>query len=191
MKNILSGRKLVLDKQDVDTDQMIPARFLTTISKKGLGEFLFVDLPEFSYEPCDSILLAGPNFGCGSSREHAVWALQDFGVKAVVAPSFGNIFKKNSGLSGLLLIEMQVESVKELISCEASEVRVDLSESSVVCGRSEVEGNIDGFGKLCFLEQKDPLDLLLDFEADVNRSNKRRHVDEWWQKSFGELSGRL
>ena len=104
----VSGGVHVLDRADVDTDQIIPKQFLKRIERTGFGEFLFHDWRKDGLEldPECPILVTGSNFGCGSSREHAVWALEDFGFQAVVAPSFGDIFKSNASKIGLLTIEL-------------------------------------------------------------------------------------
>jgi 3-isopropylmalate/(R)-2-methylmalate dehydratase small subunit len=102
------SRSVVLRASDIDTDRIIPARFLKVTSKEGLGAHLFADWPDFPREDARDaeILVAGPNFGCGSSREHAVWALLDFGFRAVIAPSFGDIFRGNALKNGLLPVAL-------------------------------------------------------------------------------------
>jgi 3-isopropylmalate/(R)-2-methylmalate dehydratase small subunit len=115
----VTGAVAVLDRADVDTDQIIPKQFLKRIERTGYGEFLFFDWmkdPDFELHryPGASILLAGPNFGCGSSREHAAWALEDYGFDVVIAPSFGDIFRTNAVLSGLAPIALPAEQVATL-----------------------------------------------------------------------------
>ena len=116
-----TGRVAVLDRPDVDTDQIIPKQFLKRIERTGYGEFLFFEWrtgsrasscnrPEY---PARAILLAGRNFGCGSSREHAAWALQDFGFDVVIAPSFGDIFRTNAGKNGLVAITLPEAEVEK------------------------------------------------------------------------------
>src|SRR6476659_3376759 len=128
-----------LDRANVDTDQIIPKQFLKRIERTGFGEFLFYDwrhasatdpfvLDEPRYRGA-SILVAGPNFGCGSSREHAVWALSDFGFRAVVAPSFADIFYANCGKTGVLAVTLPEEDVRALM--RAGEARVDLERQIV------------------------------------------------------------
>jgi 3-isopropylmalate/(R)-2-methylmalate dehydratase small subunit len=119
----VTSRALVLDRPDVDTDQIIPKQFLKRIERTGFGEFLFFDWrkdPDFELNRPEAaearILLAGRNFGCGSSREHAPWALQDYGFEAVVAPSYGDIFRQNSLKTGLLPVQLPAELVKELMA---------------------------------------------------------------------------
>ncbi|HZQ80578.1 MAG TPA: 3-isopropylmalate dehydratase small subunit [Gaiellaceae bacterium] len=129
----VTGTVAVLDRPDVDTDQIIPKQFLKRIERAGYGEFLFFDWmkdPGFELHatPGASILIAGRNFGCGSSREHAAWALEDYGFRAVLAPSFGDIFRQNAILSGLAPIALPVQElsrVKEAVATR-NELTVDL-----------------------------------------------------------------
>src|SRR3954463_13234443 len=114
---VIDGAVSVLDRDDVDTDQIIPKQFLKRVDRSGFGEFLFYDWakqPDWDL-PANPILAAGRNFGCGSSREHAPWALEDYGFKAVVAPSFGDIFYSNCTKIGLLPVELAEEEVKALM----------------------------------------------------------------------------
>ena len=128
----VTSRAAVLDRPDVDTDQIIPKQFLKRIERTGFGEFLFFDWrkdPNFELNHQQGrILLAGRNFGCGSSREHAPWALQDHGFDAVIAPSFGDIFRQNSLKIGLLPVELPAEQVHELMARARAgeELTVDL-----------------------------------------------------------------
>ena len=122
----VAGKVSVLDRADVDTDQIIPKQFLKRIERTGFGEFLFYD---WKHEPgwdlpANPILATGPNFGCGSSREHAPWALEDYGFKAVVAESFADIFFSNCTKIGLLPVRLPGEEVRALM--EASEAEIDL-----------------------------------------------------------------
>jgi 3-isopropylmalate/(R)-2-methylmalate dehydratase small subunit len=129
----VTGVVAVLDRPDVDTDQIIPKQFLKRIERSGYGEFLFFDWmkdPEFELHRCPGaqILLAGRNFGCGSSREHAAWALEDHGFRIVLAPSFGDIFRQNAINSGLAPVALPADDlarVKEAVS-ERNELTVDL-----------------------------------------------------------------
>jgi 3-isopropylmalate/(R)-2-methylmalate dehydratase small subunit len=125
----VTGTVAVLDRADVDTDQIIPKQFLKRIERTGYGEFLFFDWmkdPAFELHryPGASILLAGPNFGCGSSREHAAWALEDYGFDVVIAPSFGDIFRTNAVNTGLAPIVVAPDQLSQLR--EAEELTVDL-----------------------------------------------------------------
>src|SRR4030081_1107847 len=115
--NVIDGDVSVLDRADVDTDQIIPKQFLKRVERTGFGEFLFYDwAKEPGWELArNPILATGRNFGCGSSREHAPWALQDYGFDAIVAPSYGDIFRQNSLKIGLLPVQLPPEQVKALM----------------------------------------------------------------------------
>ena len=135
---IHTGLVAPLDRENVDTDQIIPARFLKATSKVGLGSKLFADWrfaadgapkPEFAGAP---ILVAGKNFGSGSSREHAPWALEDAGYRAIIAPSFADIFRSNCGKIGLVCVELPEEDVQELLDEAPAEATVDLERLVVV-----------------------------------------------------------
>jgi 3-isopropylmalate/(R)-2-methylmalate dehydratase small subunit len=135
---IVSGPVAALDRSSVDTDQIIPKQFLKRIERSGFGEFLFFDWmkqpdfplrrPEFAGAP---ILAAGRNFGCGSSREHAPWALQDYGFQAVVAESFGDIFATNSSKIGLLTVVLPADAMRELLDSAPAEATIDLEAQGV------------------------------------------------------------
>ncbi len=128
---VIRGRVSVLDRSDVDTDQIIPKQFLKRIERTGFGEFLFYDWirdGEIELE-ANPILVSGPNFGSGSSREHAVWALADFGFEAVIAPSFSDIFYVNSTKNGLLPVILPREHCRGI--AEAGSARIDLDDQTV------------------------------------------------------------
>jgi 3-isopropylmalate/(R)-2-methylmalate dehydratase small subunit len=130
---VIEGPVSVLDRADVDTDQIIPKQFLKRIERTGFGEFLFYDWlrdGEISLEP-NPILVAGRNFGCGSSREHAPWALADFGFDAIVAPSFGDIFFTNCTKNGLLPVVLSEEECRAVAA--AGKARIDLETQLVSC----------------------------------------------------------
>ncbi|HEX6762299.1 MAG TPA: 3-isopropylmalate dehydratase small subunit [Gaiellaceae bacterium] len=136
----VTGRAVVLDRADVDTDQIIPKQFLKRIERTGYGEFLFFDWmrdPEFVLNRPESrgapILIAGRNFGCGSSREHAAWALEDFGFRVVIAPSFGDIFRTNAVNTGLAPIALPAGDVARLREAVATrnELTVDLERLTI------------------------------------------------------------
>jgi 3-isopropylmalate/(R)-2-methylmalate dehydratase small subunit len=163
----VTSRAVVLDRPDVDTDQIIPKQFLKRIERTGFGEFLFFDWmkdPDFELNhQSGSILLTGRNFGCGSSREHAPWALQDYGFEAIVAPSFGDIFRQNSLKIGLLPVTLPPEQVKELMAraTGGEELTVDLE--SRTAGGFPFE--LDDFSRECLLEGLDDIALTLREEA--------------------------
>ena len=136
--NVIEGKVAALDRANVDTDQIVPKQFLKRIERSGFGEFLFWDWfrePGFPLNRIEfhgaPILAAGRNFGSGSSREHAAWALQDYGYEAVVAPSFSDIFRSNCTKIGLLPVELPEEDVRELIERAPAPARIDLAEQTV------------------------------------------------------------
>jgi len=175
----LTGRLVAIAKDHIDTDQIIPARFLKTISKAGLGQNLFADWrydgegqpvanfplnrPEYAGA---RILLAGDNFGCGSSREHAPWALTDYGFRAIISTSFADIFRNNALKNGLLPLIVDDDTHEQLLSLVSedptTEITIDLDTQSLILpdGR-RVTFPIDGFSKVCMLEGLDQLGYLL------------------------------
>jgi 3-isopropylmalate/(R)-2-methylmalate dehydratase small subunit len=160
---------VVLDRADVDTDQIIPKQFLKRIERTGFGEFLFFDWmkdPEFElHHQQGKILLTGRNFGCGSSREHAPWALEDYGFEAIVAPSYGDIFRQNSLKIGLLPVELPAEQVRDLMdrARAGEELTVDLEARTA--GGYPFE--LDDFSRECLLEGLDEIALTLRDEAAI------------------------
>jgi 3-isopropylmalate/(R)-2-methylmalate dehydratase small subunit len=127
----ITGPVSVLNRDDVDTDQIIPKQFLKRVERTGFGEFLFYDWakePDWDL-PRNEILVAGRNFGCGSSREHAPWALEDYGFRAIIAPSFADIFRSNCMKIGLLPVELAADDVQAI--AQAREAQVDLAEQEV------------------------------------------------------------
>ncbi|MEZ4514642.1 MAG: 3-isopropylmalate dehydratase small subunit [Chloroflexota bacterium] len=181
----LNSHLVSIPTENIDTDQIIPARFLKTISKKGLGQNLFSDWrynedgsnnPDFILNAAESqgakILIAGDNFGCGSSREHAPWALMDWGVRAVISTSFADIFRNNSLKNGLLPIIVDEDTHKQIQSLVEEDptttISIDLASQSVLLpdGRS-VSFPIDGFSKTCMLDGIDQLGYLLKQEEKM------------------------
>jgi 3-isopropylmalate/(R)-2-methylmalate dehydratase small subunit len=173
----LTARAAVLDRPDVDTDQIIPKQFLKRIERTGYGEFLFFDWrqdPDFELNRpgCDGarILLTGPNFGCGSSREHAAWSLQDYGFDVVIAPSFGDIFFTNSVQIGLVPVVLPQAQVKELMESAGSgpDLTVDLESQTVAdsFGRS-FTFEMDPFVRHCLLNGLDSIALTLQYEDAI------------------------
>ena len=180
-----SGRLAPLPVRDIDTDQIIPARFLKTIDKEGLGKQLFRDWryddagnpkPDFILNQPrakgTTILLAGDNFGCGSSREHAPWALMGFGFRAVISTSFADIFRGNCLKNGLLPVIVDTATLEELFAIaakdESAELTVNLERQVVVLptGR-EVSFPIDGFSKKCLLAGVDQLGYIQQHESAI------------------------
>ncbi len=176
----VNGKVAVLDRADVDTDQIIPKQFLKRIERTGYGEFLFYDWrqdpgfelnrPEFSGA---TILVAGRNFGCGSSREHAAWALQDYGFEVVIAPSFGDIFFQNALKIGLLPIRLAPGIVRELR--DEQELTVDLERLRITTADGhEIPFELDPFRQRCLLEGLDDIALTLEHE-DAIAAFEARH----------------
>jgi 3-isopropylmalate/(R)-2-methylmalate dehydratase small subunit len=180
-----SGRIAALPNNDIDTDQIIPARYLKTTDKVGLGAACFSDWrynadgspkPDFVLNKPEyqgaSVLIGGHNFGCGSSREHAPWALMGAGFKAIISTYFADIFRNNSLKNGLLPIVVDEETHQQLISLAeedpTTEITVDLETQSVVLpdGR-RVQFPIDGFNKHCLLNGVDQLGYLLNLDGDI------------------------
>ena len=165
----IEGRVQVLDRADVDTDQIIPKQFLKRIERTGFGEFLFHDWRKEGLEldPGCPILAAGRNFGCGSSREHAVWALEDFGFRAIVAPSFADIFYANCTKIGLLPVTLPEQDVRALMAC--GQATVDLERQVVQFSGREVGFEINAEIRERLLEGQDEIALSLRHEADIER----------------------
>jgi 3-isopropylmalate/(R)-2-methylmalate dehydratase small subunit len=170
----VTGVVAVLDRADVDTDQIIPKQFLKRIERTGFGEFLFFDWakdPAFELNRPDfrgaRILVAGRNFGCGSSREHAAWALQDAGFDVVIAPSFGDIFRQNALKIGLLPVAL--EQAHELMGYGGQQITVDLEAQEVRApGHVVLPFAIGEFERQCILEGLDEIALTLRHEAEID-----------------------
>jgi 3-isopropylmalate/(R)-2-methylmalate dehydratase small subunit len=175
--SVIAGGVSVLDRSDVDTDQIIPKQFLKRVERTGFGEFLFYDwAKQPGWElPRNPILATGRNFGCGSSREHAPWALEDYGFEAVIAPSFGDIFYSNCTKIGLLPVRLAEDEVRAVmaagratIDLEAQEVRWDKGRASFEIDaeiRRRLLAGLDDIGAT--LLQQDAIDR---FEAERERS---------------------
>jgi 3-isopropylmalate/(R)-2-methylmalate dehydratase small subunit len=166
--DVIEGKVSVLDRADVDTDQIIPKQFLKRVERSGFGKFLFYDWirdGEIQLEP-NPILLAGRNFGCGSSREHAPWALQDFGFEAIVAPSFADIFYVNCTKIGLLPVILDEEHCRAL--AEAGEARIDTDDQTVTFAGGVVEFEIDEEVKHRLVQGLDDIATTLEDEAAIS-----------------------
>ena len=181
----LTSRVVPLPVNDIDTDQIIPARYLKATDKNGMGDHLFADWrynadgspkPDFVLNRPDSqgaqILLAGDNFGCGSSREHAPWALTGFGFRAVISTSFADIFRNNALKNGLLPIVVDAQTHRLLLDLAEemprAELTVDLASQTVTLPTGHtVNFPIDGFSKACLLRATDELGYLLSFENQI------------------------
>src|SRR5436853_1823494 len=170
----ISGAVSVLDRGDVDTDQIIPKQFLKRVERTGFGEFLFHDwAKEPGWDlPKNPILATGCNFGCGSSREHAPWALEDYGFKAVVAPSFADIFYSNCTKIGLLPVGLPEEDVRALMG--AGEAEIDLAEQVVRFGGREAPFEIDSEIKHRLLNGLDDIGVTLSQEDAISAYERER-----------------
>ncbi len=171
---VIRGPISVLDRSDVDTDQIIPKQFLKRVERTGFGQFLFYDWakePGWDLDP-NPILVAGRNFGCGSSREHAPWALQDYGFEAIVAPSFADIFYSNCTKIGLLPVVLGEADVKELMA--AGHARIDLEEQQVSFAGRQVPFEIDAETARRLLEGLDDIGVTLRQAEAIERYEAER-----------------
>jgi 3-isopropylmalate/(R)-2-methylmalate dehydratase small subunit len=161
-----SSRVVCVPQENIDTDQIIPARFLKVTDKVGIGAHLFEDRPEFQVKKGSQVLVAGNNFACGSSREHAVWALADFGFKAVISTSFADIFRQNALKNGLLPIV--VDAKTHALLKPDTLVTVDLASQTLsIEGGPTVTFPIDSFSKTCILENLDELGYILKHDSAI------------------------
>ena len=169
---VIAGKVSVLDRADVDTDQIIPKQFLKRVERTGFGEFLFYDwAKEPGWDlPANPILVTGRNFGCGSSREHAPWALQDYGFRAIVAASFADIFFSNCTKIGLLPVVLPEDEVRALTA--AGEAEVDLEALEVRFAGRAVPFELDGERRRRLLEGLDDIALTLQ-QADAIAAYER------------------
>jgi 3-isopropylmalate/(R)-2-methylmalate dehydratase small subunit len=194
-----------LDRGNVDTDAIIPARYLKTLKRTGLGSGLFfawrydaggAELPDFPLNRPSfrggEVLVTGENFGCGSSREHAVWALMDFGFRAVIAPSFSDIFHNNCLKNGMLPVTLPPAEVRSmldaLLAAPGGKVRVDLPEQTVQGPNGDVHRfAIDPFAKKCLLEGLDEIAMTLTSAAEIDRYEREGKKTTPWL--FLDLAG--
>lgn len=184
----ISSRTAVLPKSDVDTDQIIPARFLTTTSREGLGARLFNDWrfqadgsenPDFVLNKAETkgceVLVAGHNFGCGSSREHAPWALLDYGIRAVISTGIADIFRGNSLKNGLLPIVVDEETHGWLMSNPGTTVDIDVENTTLsIENGNTIQFEIDGFARHCLTEGIDQLGFLQNEEDAITEFEETR-----------------
>ena len=190
--DIIQSTAVPLPIEDIDTDQIIPARFLKAIDRKGFGENLFCD---WRYEKdgsekqdfvlnspiyAGSILVAGRNFGCGSSREHAAWALHDYGFRVVVSSFFADIFKANALNNGLLPVVVSDEALDGIFrAIEAdpnTSFEVDVAEQSFSYGGTKLSFDLDEYKKHCLLNGLDDIDYLLTLVADIEAFEKQQII---------------
>ena len=191
----LSSIPAYLPIVNIDTDMIIPKQFLKTIKRTGLGRNLFFEMRYddngkeiknfiLNNKPFNNskILIAGNNFGCGSSREHAPWALLDFGITCVISSSYADIFYSNCFKNGILPIILEEEKIKELseYSNREEEISVDLSEQKILYGNSEIEFDIDPFKKKCLLEGLDDIALSLKKSEQMDIFEKKLKKEKPW-----------
>ena len=182
---VIQGRMAPLDRADIDTDQIMPKQFLKRIERTGFGEFLFHDWredPQFvlndrAYQDA-KVLVTGANFGCGSSREHAPWGLQQWGFEAIVAPSFADIFRSNCAKVGLLTITMPVETCTRLAQLAtadpATTCRIDLPAQRLTAGEVAATFDIDPHAKHLLVEGLDDIGLTLQHADEVTSFEQQR-----------------
>jgi 3-isopropylmalate/(R)-2-methylmalate dehydratase small subunit len=174
---VIEGEVSVLDRADVDTDQIIPKQFLKRVERTGFGEFLFYDWlrdGEIELEP-NPILVTGPNFGCGSSREHAPWALQDFGFQAIIAPSFADIFYGNCTKIGLLPVILGDDDCRAI--AEAGVARIDLDDQTVDSAAGVVRFEIDEEVRHRLAHGLDDIGVTLQNVATIDAFEASGHAD--------------
>jgi 3-isopropylmalate/(R)-2-methylmalate dehydratase small subunit len=186
---ILKSKATPLDRVNVDTDQIVPKQFLKLVNRDGFGKYLFYDWrfdsdgkprsefvlnsPKYSGR---RIMLARENFGSGSSREHAAWAILDYGFRAVIAPSFADIFYNNCFKNGILPARLKLDEVEYLFKNEDLDIEIDLAEQLVVAGGHKMHFEIDGFRKKLLLEGLDSIDLTLQLEDHIARYESQNRV---------------
>ena len=193
----LTSLAMPLDRTNVDTDQIIPKQFLKRIERTGYGDFLFFDwrqtpegkpVAEFvlndpRYKGAQ-ILIAGKNFGCGSSREHAAWALSDFGFRVVIAPTFADIFFSNAGKNGIVLARLSEDEVAKLLknaeTIPGYKLTVSLEQQTVTDDRGfKAAFDVDSFRKYCLLEGLDDIGLTLRHAAELDTFEKEHDNADW------------
>ena len=193
--NSLKSIPVYLPIVNIDTDMIIPKQFLKTIKRTGLGKNLFFEMrydddgneiKDFilNQEPYNKskILITGKNFGCGSSREHAPWALLDFGITCVISSSYADIFYNNCFKNGILPIILEEEKIKELseYSNRKEEISIELSEEKIIFGNNEIKFDIDPFKKKCLLEGLDDIALSLEKSKKITSFEKNIKDNKPW-----------
>ena len=197
MKKFISLKSIpaYLPIVNIDTDMIIPKQFLKTIKRTGLGKNLFHEMrydndgniiKDFilNKEPFNDskILIAGNNFGCGSSREHAPWALLDFGITCVISSSYADIFYNNCFKNGILPIILNEEKIKELseYSKRQEEIEINLNDEKIIFGNNEISFQIEPFKKKCLLEGLDDIALSLEKSSNINEFEKKLESSKPW-----------
>lgn len=202
----LKGIAAPMDRSNVDTDAIIPKQFLKTIKRTGLGKALFYPLrfkedgsdnPDFvlnqePYNKAKILVVTGPNFGCGSSREHAPWALLDFGIKCVIAPSYADIFFNNTFKNGMLPIAIPDEAALNKVADEAKagkEIEVDLPNQVIrsADGKELAKFEVEEFRKHCLVEGLDDIGLTMQMDEKISKFEDRRTLDTPWLDGSGYL----
>ena len=193
--NSLTSIPAYLPIVNIDTDMIIPKQFLKTIKRTGLGKNLFFEMrydndgnkvKDFilNQDPHNQskILITGKNFGCGSSREHAPWALLDFGITCVISSSYADIFYSNCFKNGILPIILEEEKIKELseYSNRKEEIFIDLKEQKIIYGNNEIKFDVDPFKKKCLLEGLDDIALSLEKSKQINIYEKKLKENKPW-----------
>lgn len=188
-----------LDRVNVDTDAIIPKQFLKKIDKKGFGKHLFHELRYLDYEGTQenpdfilnqepyrkaTVLLTRDNFGCGSSREHAPWALEDFGFRVIIAPSFADIFFNNCVKNGILLVQLKSKEVDELFEYvsknKKAAITADLPSQKIKAGNKEYSFNINSFNKECLLKGLDSIGWTLQFNEKISSYEQKLQAERPW-----------
>ena len=193
--NILKGIPANLPMTNVDTDMIIPKQFLKTIKRSGLGKNLFFEMrfddngkeiKEFilNKEPYknSSILLTGKNFGCGSSREHAPWALSDFGIQCIISPSFADIFYNNCFKNGMLPIILDEKKIEDLVqySERKENIEINLKEEQIIFGNKIIKFEIDSFKKKCLLDGLDDIAMSLAHSEKISSYEDKNKKNKPW-----------
>ena len=193
--NKLKSIPAYLSIVNIDTDMIIPKQFLKTIKRTGLGKNLFFEMryDEQGNEIKDfilnqapfnksKILIAGKNFGCGSSREHAPWALLDFGITCVISSSYADIFYNNCFKNGILPIKIDEEKIKQIseYSLRKEEIKVDLNEQKIIFGNNEIKFDLDPFKKKCLIEGLDDIALSLEKYEKIVSFEKELKISKPW-----------
>ena len=186
----ITSRTVVLPSSNIDTDQIIPARFLTTTTREGLGRSLFADWrydsqgaakPDFVLNQPEAqgcrILVAGRNFGCGSSREHAPWALLDYGFQAVISTEIADIFRNNSLKNGFLPVVVEQATSDWLLANPGAEVTINVEETTLgLPNGTRVKFPLEAFSRFCVLNGVDELGFLLDRQAQIEAYERQRQI---------------
>jgi len=197
--NTLKGIPASLEMINVDTDMIIPKQFLKTIKRTGLGKSLFYEMRYdekgreiknfvLNNRPYNnsSILIAGKNFGCGSSREHAPWALLDFGIRCIISESFADIFYNNCFKNGMLPIILTKNEIDELIqySQRKENIEINLFEQEIIFGNKQIKFDIDPFKKKCLLDGLDDIALSLEKSEQISLYEEKIHKNKPWINEY-------